>query len=169
MLKSASRARSPVGRTVSPGGAASSLPRCLPAMMRTQLRHLRRRAAAAAKLVGEHSLRYLLDGAALEEAKLERPVGEADQPRHLVAEMLEDAAHLAVAPLAQPDLEPGIAALLALKLGGDRPIGDGVDGDALGEAGQPVGLDEAVHPHPVAAQAARRRQVQPSGPRPITC
>src|SRR4029077_19956215 len=136
---SASRARSPVGRTVSPGGAASSLPRCLPAMMRTRLRLLGRRPAAAAELVGEHLPRHLLDSAALEQAELERPVGEADQPRHRIAEMLEHTPDLAVAPLAQPDLEPGIAALLALELGGDRPIGDALDGDAVGEALQPVG------------------------------
>src|SRR4051812_36189773 len=161
MLKSASRARSPVGRTVSPCGAASSLPRCLPAMMRTGLRLLRLGPAAAAELVGENALRHLLDGAALEEAELERPVGEADQPRHRIAEMLEHTPDLAVAPLAQTHLEPGIAALLALELGGERPIGDAVDGDAVGESLQPVRLDDAVNAHLVAAQPAGRRQLQP--------
>src|SRR5260221_1156551 len=127
MLNNAARARPPVGLTTSPGGAASSRPRCLPAMMRmAKLRLLGRRAAAGSELLGEHFLRHFLDGAALEQAKLEGSVGEPDQPRHRIAEMLEHAADLAVAPLAQTDLEPSVAALLALEFGGDRPVGDAV-------------------------------------------
>src|SRR5438552_16172236 len=168
MLKSASRTRSLVGRMSSPGGAARIRPRCLSAMMRmAKLRLLGRRAAARSKLLGEYLARHFLDGTALQEAELERAVGQADQPRHRIIEMLEDAAYLAVAPLAQPDLEPGIAALLAFELGGDRPIGDAVDGDAVGEALQPLGIDDAVDAHFVAAQPAGRRQLEPSCQRTV--
>src|SRR6478752_5223545 len=76
--------------------------------------------------------------------------------------MLEDAADLAVAPLAQPDFEPGVAALLALEFGCDRSIGDAVDGDAVGEALQPLGVDDAMDADLVAAQPPRCRQLEPS-------
>src|SRR5258707_14706853 len=108
MLKSAPGARAPVGLTSSPGGAESSRPRCLPAMMRMPLlRRLRRRAAASSELIGEHLARPLLDGAALQKPEPESAVGQADQPRHRIIEVLEAAAHLSGGPLPQPDLEPG--------------------------------------------------------------
>src|SRR5260370_41957449 len=103
MLKRASRARSPVGLTSSPGGAESSRPRCLPAMMRMPLlRRLRGRAAAGAELIGEHLARHLLDGAALQKPELEWAVGQADPPGHGIIEIPEHAPHRTGAPLAAP-------------------------------------------------------------------
>src|SRR5438874_1843133 len=96
-------------------------------------------------------------------AELERPVGEADQPRHGVAEMLEGAAHLAVLALLQRQGEPGVRALLAVERGADRAISDAVDGDAAAERSQPRRVDRAVHPHPVAPYPTRRRQFEAAG------
>src|SRR5579862_5501230 len=87
MSNRASRARSLVGRTVSPGGATRRRPRWLPPTMR-MLR------AAAAQLLRQHLTRHLLHHAARQIAELEWAVGKADQARYLIAEMLEDAAHL---------------------------------------------------------------------------
>src|SRR4051812_11329293 len=114
MLNNASRARSLVGRTASPSGASRVRPRCLPAMIRmagSNRAALRLRPVAAAELVSEDLARHLLDGAALEIAELKGTVGEADEAGDAVAEMLEHTADLAVTALAQPDLEPGVAAL----------------------------------------------------------
>src|SRR5579885_3722452 len=103
MSNKASRARSPVGRTARPGGASSRGPRCLPSMMRIGL---------AAELFGEDAARHLLDRAARQVAELERPVGNADEPRHRQAQMLHHAAHLAVFAFGKAHGEPGVAALL---------------------------------------------------------
>src|SRR5438105_14067626 len=89
MLNSASRARSLVGLTVSPGGASSRRPRCLPPTIRMDCRR-----ATAAELLAEHLLRHLVDGAARQIAELKRPAGQADQPGHLKTELLEHPADL---------------------------------------------------------------------------
>src|ERR1700722_12162008 len=109
MLNSASRARSLVGRTASPGGATSRRPRCLPPTIRTGFSPVFGWAAPAcrhglasglafivafAELVRQDRFRHLLDVAAGEVAELERAIAEADQPRHRVAQILQDLAHL---------------------------------------------------------------------------
>src|ERR1700722_2205419 len=158
MLNSASRARSLVGLTASPGGATSGLPRCLPPMTRISGR------LARSELVFEHLFRHLLDRAAVEMTELERSVGEADEAGHGIAEMLHDPAHLAVLAFAQAERDPRVRPLLAFELGPDRTVGRAVDRDALGERGEPRRVDDAVHPHLVAAQPAGRRQFKPTCP-----
>src|SRR5438874_12450652 len=83
MLKRASRARSLVGRTVSPAGAASRRPRWLPPTMRIALPHA---GLAPAELLVQHLPRHLLDRALCQMAELKGPIREADEPRHRVAE-----------------------------------------------------------------------------------
>src|ERR1700730_2094608 len=135
MLNSASRARSLVARTVSPGGAD------------------RRRLAAdgfavgggglgvaASELLRQHLLRYLRNCAASQISELKRPIGEADQARHLAPKMLEHPAHLAVLPFPQRHRDPGVAALPAFETRADRAVGYAVDGDALFEGSQPLRL-----------------------------
>src|SRR5260370_19751244 len=111
MLNKASRARSLVGRTMSPCGAASGRPRCLPAMMRMAALRGPPLLVAGAELLGEHLARHFLDLAARQDAELERAVGQPDEPRHGIAKMLEDAADLGVGAPAQPPFDPGNAAL----------------------------------------------------------
>ena len=74
------------------------------------------------KLVGEHARADLLDRAFRQIAELERPEGEPDQPVHLQAEVLEDALHLAVLALAQPQRDPDVVALRAVDLGLDGAV-----------------------------------------------
>src|SRR5260370_22077396 len=105
MLNSASRARSLVGLTFSPGGASSRRPRCLPATIR--MRDCR---ATVAELVVEHLFRHLVDRAACQITELKRPVGEADQPGKLKTQVLEHPAHLAVLPLAPAPRHPRLPA-----------------------------------------------------------
>src|SRR5262249_8377351 len=154
MLKSASRARSEVGRTASPGGAAMRRPRCLPATIRMGAHGL------DPQLLSQHAPRHLLDAAAGEMAELEGSVGDPDEARHAGAQMREHAADLAILALLQRDREPGIAALDALHLRADRPIGNAVEGQALIERLELGGIDGAVDAHPVAPDPAARGQLQ---------
>src|SRR5258708_25347680 len=155
MSNSASRARSPVGRTARPSGARNGRPRCLPAMIRMALRRRARAELLAQPLAG-----HFLDRAAREIAELERPVGDADEPRHAEPQMLHDAADLAVLALVQAYREPGIAALLAIEYGADRTIGHAVDGDARLERGETRRIDGPMDAHAVTPQPAARRQLQ---------
>src|SRR5580704_17700123 len=163
MLNNASRARSLVGRTASPGSAINRRPRCLPPTTRMGSC----RSLALAQLLVEHLFLHLLERAAFEETELERAVGETDEPRHRIAEMFEDAAHLAVLALAQAERDPRVRSLLAFELGADRAVGDAVDRDASFQTGEAGFIDKAVHPHLVAAQPAGRRQFEPAGERAV--
>src|SRR3984893_8493858 len=149
MLNSAPRARSLVGRTVSPGGANRRRPRGLPATMRTYAGRMRLAAhgfavgcgglgVAASELLRQHLLRYLRNCAAGQIAELERPIGEADQARHLEPQMFEHPAHLAGFPFPQRHRDPGVAALPAFEARADRAVGYAVDGGALFEGGEPL-------------------------------
>src|SRR5215467_333519 len=169
MLKIASRARSLVGRTRSPGGAASLLPRCLPAMIRMRRcrgapapgpRIAGPRRATGAELLGQHLSRYLLDRAARQRAKLEGTIGETDETGDGISQMLEHPPDLAVAPFAQADLEPSVAALLAVKHGANGAVIGALDADAVGERLQPRPIDDAVNAHLVAPEPAGRRQFE---------
>src|SRR5580704_4427541 len=77
MLKSASRARSEVGRTALPGGAAMRRPRCLPPTIRMRSHLLR------AQLLAQHAARHLLDAAARQMAELEGSIGDPDEARYV--------------------------------------------------------------------------------------
>src|SRR5580700_8748112 len=143
MLNSASRARSLVGRTASPGGAMSRLPRCLPPTTRMGSY----RSLALAELLVEHLPLHYLQRTAFEMAELERAVRETDKPRHRIAEMFEHAPHLAVLALAQAERDPRVRSLLAFELGADRAVGDAVDRDASFQTGEAGFIDKAVHPH----------------------
>src|SRR5216684_2151384 len=155
MSKSASRARSPVGRTARTSGARSARPRCLPAMIRMALRH-----RARAELLAHDLARHFLDRSAREVAELEGPVGDADEPGHAEPQMLHDAADLAVLALMQAHREPGVAALLAIEHGADRPIGHAVEGDARLERGEPRRIDGPVDAHAIAPEPTAHRQLQ---------
>ena len=63
-------------------------------------------------------------------AKLERPIGDADQPVHLQPQMVEHVAHFAVLALADREGEPDIRTLRAVERGLDRAVADAVDRDA---------------------------------------
>src|SRR6185437_13006237 len=152
---SASRARSLVGRTARPSGALSARPRCLPAMMRTALDR-----SVRAELLAQHLARHFLDGAARQLAELERPVGDADEPRHAQAQMLHDAADLAVLAFMQADGEPGIAALLAVEHRADRAIAHAADSDAGLERGEPRRIGGAMDAHAIAPEPTARRQLE---------
>src|SRR5262249_15392353 len=154
MLKSASRARSEVGRTVSPGGAAMRRPRCLPATIRMSSHGL------DTQLLAEHPPRHLLDRAAREMTELEGTVGHPDEARHIEPQMCEHAADLPVLALLQRDREPGVAALLALELGADRAIGNGLERDALLQGLELCPVHRTVHAHTVPPDPAARRQLQ---------
>src|SRR5215472_13375324 len=107
MLNRASRARSLVGRTASPGGTSNLRPRCLPPTIRKRFGRMGfgrmrfHRPVAAPQLLLQHLFRHFLDRAAVEMAELEGAVGQADQSGHQVTEMLQHAANLAVLALAQ--------------------------------------------------------------------
>src|SRR6266550_330394 len=140
MLNSASRARSLVGLTVSPDGASSLRPRCLPPTMRI-------RRAGVSELLGQHFLGHLGDFAARQIAELERPEGEPDQSGNREPQMFEHAAHLAVLALARRQRDPRVAALLAFETGTDRAVGRADDRDALFESGEAIRIDLAMHSH----------------------
>src|SRR5271169_3858634 len=113
MLNNASRARSLVGLTASPGGASRRRPRCLPPTirMRGPFGH------GGPELLGERLLRHFGNRAALETAELERAVGETDQARDLKPQMLQHAAQLTVLALGQRHRDPGVAALGTFQFG----------------------------------------------------
>src|SRR4029077_371294 len=106
MLKSASRARSLVGRTVSPTGASRRRPRYLPPTIRM---------SRPSELLGQHLLWYLGDLTTCQIAELERPKREPDQPGHREAEMFEHTTHFTVLALTQSQRDPRVAALQALE------------------------------------------------------
>ena len=101
--------------------------------------------------------------AGLQVEQLERPVGEADQPVHVDAEVGEDAAHLAVLALAQAHGDPGVGALHAVDAGLDRPVAHALDLDAVLQLVEIGLLHAAVRTHPVAAQPAGGRQLHVAG------
>src|SRR5215216_5886085 len=130
MLKSDSRSLSLVGRMSCERGAASARPLNLPPTTRMRISFWRRRFSASrlirhglgfrlpradrrfeicaggacellAELIAQHAPAYLLNCAGFQIAKLERPVGDADEAVHAEAEMLEHALHLAVLAFAQ--------------------------------------------------------------------
>src|SRR5438132_5151062 len=124
MLNNASRARSLVGLTLSPGGASSRRPRCLPPTIRTCRGRL-------PELLGQHLLCHLVDRAGRQVAQLKWSEREPDQPGYRESQMIEHAANLAVLALAQGQRDPGVAALPAFEAGADRAVGRAVDRDPL--------------------------------------
>src|SRR5438093_3333869 len=84
-----------------------------------------------AELLAQHAGLDLLDRAFGEFAELERPIGDADQPVHLEAEMRHDVADFAVLAFADRKHQPDIGALVALQHSVDRTVFDAVDLDAL--------------------------------------
>src|ERR1700730_7918856 len=156
MSNSASGARSLVGLTLSPGGANSRRPRCLPPTIRIDW-------TCCSELLGQHLPRHLGDLAARQIAELERPEGEPDQPGDREPQMFEHAAHLTVLALAQGQCDPGGAALPAFEARAYRAIGNAVDLDALLESGEPVRIDFAMDADLVAPQPSRRRQLKAPG------
>ena len=66
-----------------------------------------------------------------------------------MAEMLHDPAHLAVLAFADGNAEPGIAGHLPVESRVDLAIADAIDGDPAGKRCQCLGIDMALHPHPV--------------------
>jgi hypothetical protein len=71
--------------------------------------------------------------------------------------MLEHALDLAVLPFAEAEKEPGIAALLALKLGFDCAVENAVDGDA--RRSQPVAGNSSTRARPPSLVRRRRPSV----------
>ena len=97
---------------------------------------------------------HLLDESALEVAELERPEGEADQPVHGKAEMLEDVLDLAVLALAQAERDPDIVALHAVERRLDRSVVHALEGDRRLELVELRLRHVAMRAHPVAAHPA---------------
>src|SRR5262249_18006113 len=77
--------------------------------------------------------RHFLDLAALELAEIDRPEGDADQPHHRQVEMRQHPPDLAVLAFGQRDVDPGVAALLAVE---PRPAGALADAPAGPAAGE---------------------------------
>jgi hypothetical protein len=85
----------------------------------------------------------------LQIAELKRAVGDPDQPADLMAKMLHDPAHLAVLAFAYGDAEPGVACHLPVEARVDLAIANAVDGDATNKRCQRLGINLALHAHPV--------------------
>src|SRR5919201_5445775 len=75
--------------------------------------------AADAELFLQHLARDFFYGAAWQMPELEGSVGQADQPRHGITEMFEDAPHLAVLAFLQGQCDPGVRSLLAFEPSAD--------------------------------------------------
>ena len=95
--------------------------------------------------------------------RAERAVGDPDQPRYRVAEMVEHAADFAVLALLQRQGQPGVRSLRPVERGADRAVGDAVDRDARRQRREAGGLDRAVHAHAIAPDPAGRRQFEAAG------
>src|SRR5438552_4752865 len=113
-----------------------------------------------AELVAQHAALDLQHMTLRQILELERPVGNADQPRHLEAKRAEDVSHLAVLAFAQTDRQPGVGALLAVERCFDRSVEHAVDGDAFAQIGKRLILDLAVDAHAIAPQPAGGRQFE---------
>jgi hypothetical protein len=144
----ASRVRSLVGRVAVPGGA--SIARLLPDRARAQ------RPPERHQIV----LPDLVDRAGGQIAKREGPVGGADQARDLEPEMLEHAADLAILALAEPHLDPGIAAGAALQIGVDRAIAYPFDVDPVDQLLELRLADLAEHPRAIRPLDSRGGQFE---------
>ena len=113
-----------------------------------------------AKLVAQHARAHFHDLALRQVAEFERTERDADQPVDRKTEVLEDFLDLAVFSFPQAQGEPGVRALLAVKLGLDAEIVDAVDGHAVGEPIERRLVDVSVRAHAIASQPASRRQLQ---------
>src|SRR5262245_28174331 len=115
-----------------------------------------------AQLLPQHLRWHLLDRAWCQATDLERTVGDADQARDRPAQMLADAADLAVLALGQTHGEPGVVALPALECRAHRPVVGPVDGDAVGQIGKRRQGDRATRAYAIAPRPAGRRQFEPA-------
>ncbi|HEV7480664.1 MAG TPA: hypothetical protein VGO05_10340, partial [Roseiarcus sp.] len=86
-----------------------------------------------AKLVAQHARAHFHDLAFRKVAELERTEGDADQAVDRKAQVLEDFLDLAVFSLPEAQSQPGVRALLTVKLGFDAHVVDAVDGYSAGE------------------------------------
>src|SRR4029077_8724109 len=77
-----------------------------------------------AELLAQSPRAHFLDFAGRELAELKRAERDANEPRHVEAEMAEHVAHLAVLALADRKGEPEISALHALDRGIDGTVMD---------------------------------------------
>src|SRR5260370_8530299 len=75
----------------------------------------------------------------------ERPVGDPNEARDIEPEMREHPADLAILALLQRHGEPGIAALRALQLRADRPIGNPIERQPLLQRFEPRRLHASMH------------------------
>jgi hypothetical protein len=113
-----------------------------------------------AKLVAQHPCAHLHDLALREIAEFERTEGDANQAVDRKAQVLEDFLDLAVFSFPQAQGEPGVRALLAVKLGLDAHVVDAVDGNSVGELVERRLVDVPMRAHAIASQPASRRQLQ---------
>src|SRR5260370_15296308 len=79
--------------------------------------------------------------------ELERPVGDPNEARDIEPEMREDPTDLAILALLQRHGEPGIAALVALQLRADLPVGNPVGLHPLLQLFESLRLHLSLHAH----------------------
>src|SRR5260370_19679933 len=92
--------------------------------------------------------------------ELERPVGDPNEARDIEPEMREDPTDLAILALLQRHGEPGIAALGALQLRADRPVGNPVERQPLLQRFEARRLDRSMNAHAIAPDPAARGKLQ---------
>ena len=95
--------------------------------------------------------------------KLERAEGNADQPVHLKAEMLQYAFDFAVFAFAQAERQPDIVALFAIQGGFNRAVIHAVNGDAAPQTIEHGLADFAVTAHPIPPEPSGFRQLDDPG------
>ena len=120
-----------------------------------------------AELFAQSPRAYFLDFARLKLAELERAERDADEPRHVEAEMAEHVAHLAVLAFADRKREPEIGALHALDRGFDGAVMDAGERQPCAQLVELRLGHLAVGAHAVAAQPAGRRQFEHAGERAV--
>src|SRR5262249_57740500 len=115
---------------------------------------------AVAELLAQVPRAPLLDRADAKIAELERAERDADQPRHLEAEMLQHVLDLAVLALADRKREPHVRTLRAVERGFDRAVADAADGHAVAQCIEPILRDAAMGAHAVAAEPPGLRELE---------
>ena len=113
-----------------------------------------------AQLVGKDAGLDFLDGAFVQLAELERPVGQANQAIDRQSHMFEQAFDFAVFAFAQPEADPDIGALDAVELGVDAGIFHAVNRHAARQSVELGLVGLAIGAGAITAQPTGGRQFE---------